>query len=288
MLSYRSWIGEDGAMLSSDQSFSSALANAATRQLSQQAISTNAPADEDGDTIQIDVAIGANRSIGCVALLGISGFDVTGTTVVTVIRGDAGATMTYSVPAAGSVGSQNTLQGLVFLTPTGWLTNALAITIQNGSVPIKIGRIWAGPVFGLLPSAALSTIPPIDGGWTQGVIDRSEISASPGGQNYARRVTRTRSLDAVLGGLTYLQAFGGTDNLYRDGLDWIAQNYGNSDPMVFCSRINAQDDYNSAMRVRSSHLVYGRQVLPWAITQQANGDGGASVYSCPLRFEGEA
>lgn len=281
MLSYKSWIGEDGAMLSSEQAFSSPLTNAATRRLSQQAISTLAPDDVDGDTIQIDIDLGSDlRSIGCVALLGIEGFDVTGTTIVTVIGDSA---LTYTVPAAGSVGAGKS-RNLVFYTPVGWLESVITITIQNGSVPIKIGRIWVGPVFGLLPTAALSTAPQIAGAWTQGYIDRGMSSASPGGEVYPRASVRLRTLDCEYADMEYAPAFGSNDSVHRDSLDWIGENYGNTEPMVMCARTSAITGGLNAFRVRANHVVYGRQTNPWQIQQQAN---EPMHYRCALRFEGE-
>lgn len=279
MLSFRSWL-TSGSMLSSPNTWTAPLSNLVTRPLAEQAVSQSTPTADPEGSLTIQVDLGQSRRVECIALLGISGFQSAGATVVSVSW--TGLTQTYTVPVDATGGS-DALTGLVFIAPTRRNERYITININNGSEIIRIGRLWIGPVFGLGQIENFSEVPSVFGGWDQGYIEKGLVAESPGAQKVGREAARARYWAGQYGDLPYslVHSLGSNGSYPNAPLDGIAAAFGNTQPMVFCARTEAHGS-DSAMRVRSNHLVYGPQVAPWSFTQLT-----PDAFSVPLRFEGE-
>lgn len=285
-ISYKNWILSPSQVTAGGGDAWTNVGHAATRQLSSQAVSVLSPEadEEEGDgATNIDVDLGAVRDVGCVALLG-HGFLAQPSECNVMVFGSAGT------PGAADALNISTALSVSFLqrvcTPhlAWWFDRTplryLQFRFQGYPYQIRIGRLWAGPLWGQsVTHPALADVPTVENDWALLSEPSIQPVLSKGGQAFSGTTVRTRGLSCRFANLPHRLALG--DDV--DSVGWQEiQEAADDQPMLVAARVAHPDVDDRWLSHR--HLVYGAQTLPMALRHSVN---GGDRYSLDLAFRGE-
>jgi hypothetical protein len=141
----------------------------------------------------------------------------------------------------------------------------VAFTASPGT-KYSVGRIWAGPVY--RPPAGIAF------DWSTRIVDAGTVRRTKGKQGYSSRGEHIRQLTMRIGGLSFEDSYGRTDNTVVD-LQQVGMILGTTQPCIAMPRTM---DANGSLNLQAIHRlgVYGH--LPNGIQQSHRGgdlhDGG--------------
>lgn len=286
-ISYRNWINSPAQISAAEGDAWTNVGNAATRQLAAQAVSNISPEEdeEEGDgNINIDVDLGAVREVGCIAILG-HGFIAQPSECNVMVFGSAGT--------PGGADAVNISQSLsvAFLqrvaTPhlVWWISRNelryLRFRFQGYPHLIRIGRLWAGPVWGQSTAYPhIADVPTCENPWALTAEPAAVSAYSKGQQGFSGTSSRARGCRMQFTGLSHRHAIG--DQANSVGWQEIIESADADLPMLVSPRVQHPVVDDAFLRLR--HTVYGVQTNPSSINHSAN---GGDLYDIDLAFRGE-